>query len=206
MMVILALVCLFACSADVPVRVRTEHIFYLHGRIVEEQGKDAFSEQFGKYELDSIVTALQGSNAVVYAQVRPANTDPVDYAQHLSRQIDSLIASGVAPGSVAVVGASKGAIIASEVSTISQHAISYVLLGGNSDYIEQHNDWIFTGRVLAIYDKSDRIAGKDYTYWISRSKASTFQQVNIDSGLGHGFLYKPLEAWLEPTRQWIVGQ
>ena len=67
MMVILALVCLFACSADAPERIRTEHIFYLHGRIVEDQGKDAFSDQFGKYELDSIVTALQGSNAVVYA-------------------------------------------------------------------------------------------------------------------------------------------
>lgn len=34
------------------------YIYYLHGRIIEIQGKDAISEHYGKYEFDSIVTAL----------------------------------------------------------------------------------------------------------------------------------------------------
>jgi len=37
----------------------TRYIFYLHGRIVEVQGANALSQQYGKYEYDSIIQALK---------------------------------------------------------------------------------------------------------------------------------------------------
>jgi hypothetical protein len=48
------------------------------------------------------------------------------------------------------------------------------------------------------------VAGKDYSYWIGRStEALEFEQLEINTGLGHGFLYRPVTAWLGPAKEWI---
>lgn len=68
----------------------TKHIIYLHGKIIEDQGKDAFSELFGKYELDSIVAQLKVPNSIVHCELRTTDVDPTRYAEQVSKQIDSL--------------------------------------------------------------------------------------------------------------------
>jgi len=47
---ILILTVLNSCISK-SLKESNKHIFYLHGRIIEMQGKDAFSETFGKYEV-----------------------------------------------------------------------------------------------------------------------------------------------------------
>ena len=49
----------------------------------------------------------------------------------------------VKPENITVIGASKGAIIASNISNINKNPINYVLLAGNNDYQEEHNNWLF---------------------------------------------------------------
>lgn len=192
-----------SCNAQLP----TKHIFYIHGRIIEQQGKNAVSEQFGKYEFDSIIAALKVENAIVHAEIRNSNVDYKLYALKVSKQIDELIQSGIEAKNITVIGASKGAIIACNISSLNTNAINYVFLAGNNDYQEMNNEWKFHGQVLCIYDSSDDIAGKNYDYWKAKDNFTTkFEQIELKTNLGHGFLYKPLNVWIEPTKKWILNQ
>lgn len=87
------------------------------------------------------------------------------------------------------------------------HDINYIFLGGNNYYQEENNDWKLHGIVLCIYDLSDDIAGKDYSYWKQKENfTSKFEQIEIKTNLGHGFLYKPIDDWVVPSREWIISQ
>lgn len=186
---------------------KTKHIFYIHGRIIEIQGKNAVSEEFGKYEFDSIIEAIKVDHSMVHAEIRNENIDIKEYAIKISKQIDSLIKIGVKPIDITVIGASKGAIIASNISNFNTNPINYVLLAGNNDYQEANNDWKFHGQVLCIFDLSDEIAGKNYSHWKNKKNNTTkFEQLEIKTNSGHGFLYKPLKDWIEPTKKWIQKQ
>ena len=182
-----------------------KHVFYLHGKIIEQQGKEAVSPEFGRYEFDSIVSTLEKQGWKVYADVRPQDVDFEEYCQKVSHQVDSLIEKvKCQPENIAIIGASKGAVMAMRVSDLNQYPINYVLLGANSDYIEENYDWYMKGRILGIYEKSDTIADKDYQFWIDRSKeAKEFKQLEINTGLNHGFIYTPLKEWVEPTVEWV---
>ena len=194
-----------ACNKSV--QNQKKYIYYLHGKIIEMQGKDAVSDVYGKYEFDSIVKALSGSEHIVIAEVRTENVDYLDYANKVSKEIDSLVKLGVQPKNINVIGASKGAIIASNISNLNQNPINYVLLAGNNEYQEKNNNWKFHGQVLCIYDQSDTIAGGNYDYWKNNKNYTTkFEQLELKTNLGHGFLYKPLNVWVEPTRKWIATQ
>lgn len=203
----LLLILLTALSCKTNDTNSKKYIYYLHGRIIEIQGKNAVSEEFGKYEFDEIVNALRVPNSEVIAEVRTENVDYLNYANKVSKQIDSLIKKGTAARNITVVGASKGAIIASNISHINHNPINYVLLAGNNDYQEQHNEWKFHGQVLCFYDDSDNIAGKNYNFWKSRENFTTkFEQIKVDKNLGHGFLYKPHKEWIVPTKKWVLKQ
>jgi len=157
--------------------------------------------------LDSIISSLKVENAIVHFEIRTSNVDAKMYAIKISKQIDSLIKLDVNPIDITVIGASKGAIIASTISSLNSNAINYVFLAGNNDYQEINNDWKFHGQVLCIYDSSDDIAGKNYDYWKSKENYTTkFEQIELKTNLGHGFLYKPLNVWIEPTKNWIFKQ
>jgi len=181
-----------------------KHLFYLHGRIVEVQGIHAVSEQFGAYQYEDIINTLKQAGAVLHHEVRTTETDFQDFSIKISNQIDSLIQSGVSPNDITVIGASKGAVMTMNISHLNSNPINYVLLGANNDYIENENQWNLHGRILGIYEKSDNLAGKNYQYWVHASpRAVSFEQIEINTGLGHGFLYQPLEAWLKPAFKWI---
>lgn len=196
---------LFGCNSKA--QNDKKYVYYLHGRIIEIQGKNAVSEEFGNYEFDNIVEALKDSNSVVIAEIRTENVDYLQYATKVSKEIDSIINLGIKSKDITVIGASKGAIIASNISSINSNPINYIFLAGNNDYQEKHNDWKFHGQVLCFYDDSDSIAGKNYDYWKNKPNFTTkFEQIKIDKKLGHGFLYKPYKEWIETSKKWIYYQ
>jgi esterase/lipase len=181
-----------------------KHVFYLHGMIVSVQGIHAVSEEFGPYEYESIIDALHEAGYEVHAEVRTTQTDFDAFCRRISGQIDQLVSEGTSPRDITVIGASMGGLMAMQISDLNTHPVNYVLLGANSDRNEKNYDWHLHGRILGIYEASDQIAGKEYTYWIDRSpEAEAFEQKQIHTGLGHGFLYTPHEAWMGPTREWI---
>ncbi|MFK7972382.1 MAG: hypothetical protein AB8F95_18580 [Bacteroidia bacterium] len=184
----------------------TKHIFYLHGRIIEVQGVDAVSEKFGEYHYNDIIDSLKSTGAVIHNEVRTTQTDFQTFCIRTSGEIDRLIAKGVKPEDVTVIGASKGAVMAMNISNMNIHPVNYVLLAANNAYIEREQQWNLHGRILGIYERSDSLAGRPYDHWITvSSNAVEFEQIEINTGLGHGFLYQPLEAWLRPVKKWMYA-
>jgi len=201
---LISILCLSYCQPKSEV---TKHVFYLHGRIIELQGVDAVSEQFGKYEYLSIIDSLKVTQANIHHNVRAADVDFQAFCEKTSSEIDALVNSGVEPSDITVIGASKGAVMAMCISNMNEHPINYVLLAANNDYIQRENQWNLHGRILGIYERSDVIAGKDYQHWINMStNAITFKQMEINTQLGHGFLYKPIDEWMIPTKYWISNK
>ena len=71
-----------------------ETIFYLHGRIIEDEGPQPVHERFGLYDYPAIVDALSADGALVVSEVRESGTKAHEYAQTVADQIEELIAKG----------------------------------------------------------------------------------------------------------------
>jgi hypothetical protein len=184
------------------------YLFYLHGKIIEDQGLPAISPEFGEYQYAEILDAFENSGFVVISEQRLKDTDGTEYAQKITAQVDELLNAGVAPGSITVVGASKGAAITSTVSNMmSNSELNYVLLGGC--YQPLIDDWMqqglsLSGNVLAIYDSSDEYASscQDWFDFSDGKGLGRQSEIVLQVGTGHGILYEPLPGWVSPTVQW----
>jgi len=93
-----------------------KHVFYLHGGIVQAQGENAVSDLFGPYKYKDILQELCDQGYNVISEVRPKDTREIEYAQLVSKQIDSLQSIRVPMSHIVVVGASLGAYIAMELA------------------------------------------------------------------------------------------
>lgn len=200
----LLLLLLLSCCATDQQQPGQKHVIYLHGRIVELQGPNAVHPTYGAYHYQEIIDALSLPGVLVHHEIRDADTNFYEFANRTSSLIDSLISAGAKPSAITVVGASKGAVIAMQVAHQNAAPIRYVLLGANNESLEAQQDWSLHGHILGIYETSDQIAGLSYDHWMKRStNASSFEQLPISTGLGHGFLYQPYEEWLKPTWAWM---
>ena len=60
----------------------TKHyLFYLHGKIIEDQGIPAVSPDYGEYEYQAILEKLGSYGFVVISEQRAKNTDSMAYAK-----------------------------------------------------------------------------------------------------------------------------
>ena len=184
------------------------YVFYLHGMIVEQQGAKAVSPDFGPYQYDEILEAFRKEHFTVISEVRAKNTDTHAYAEKVGRQIDSLIKTGVKPGNITVVGASKGSMIAMYTSTLVQNKdVNFVIMAGCfSGILSSNIDVRLCGNILSIYEKSDDL-GHSCTELKNRSPFAVphYKEIQINTGLKHGFLYKPLPEWVSPAIKWAGG-
>jgi hypothetical protein len=184
------------------------YMFYLHGKILEDQGIPAVSPEFGEYRYEEILRTLQNYGFEVISEQRPKNADGWEYAQRTARQVTELLTAGVPPGSITVVGASKGGSIATVASDlVGNPEVNYVLLG--SCHPTMVDEWkrgglILSGNVLAIYDFADEYAGScEELFSLAEGKGlSRHNEIVLQVGTGHGILYEPLSEWVLPTVKW----
>ncbi len=186
------------------------YLFYLHGKIIEDQGLPAVSPEHGKYRYREILEDFESEGFVVRSEVRSAGADPFVHAKKVSRQIKRLLAAGVPAERINVVGASKGAFIASVLShELAAAELSYVLLGAchpsTVDFLLERKIELH-GRVLAIRDASDRVAGSCERVAARSPNLVVHQEIVLDLGLGHGLLYSPLDEWVKPAVAWAKGE
>jgi hypothetical protein len=185
-----------------------EYLFYLHGKIIEDQGLPAISTEYGEYEYQAILEALERYGYIVISEQRVADTDGKEYASRVAGQVTLLLVAGVPPEQITVVGASKGAGIAVYVShALANSKINYVLLSiCHPDNVQGFiQDGItLSGNVLSIYDASDRLAGScQELFSFSEGKGiNRYEEVVLEIGTGHGILYQPLIEWVLPTVEW----
>ncbi len=182
-----------------------KYVFYLHGRIVELQGLDAYSPKYGKYEYEKIIESLKDTDVTVFSEVRSENTDIFIYAKKIAGQVDSLLKIGIKSEDITVIGASKGALIAMEVSTLLKNKnINFVFIAGSFKSVEKNFKFNLYGNILGFYEKSDLIAGSSYLPLINVSEGiNSFKEIMLNTNMGHGIVFKPLKEWLIPTKKFI---
>ena len=185
-----------------------QYLFYLHGKIIEDQGIPAIDPDYGEYEYEAILKKLSGHDLIVIGEQRPRNIDSLEYAKKITGQVAALLQAGVPAKNITIVGASKGAGIAIFVSHLLENEeINFVLMAicdpATIEELKQ-NEILLYGNILSIYDSADKFAGScQELFSFSEGKGiSKHEEVILNVGTGHGILYKPLDEWITPVIQW----
>lgn len=194
-------------SLPAPIDPAARYLLYFHPKIVEDQGLPAVSPEHGPYRYEEILGRFARAGFTVVSELRPKDADAREHATRGVAQVEALLAAGVAPGNILVVGASKGAYIASLVSHLArQPRLNVVLLAGCSAdtvaYMRGHGIDLH-GNVLAIRDVADtRWAGSCAQVFAASPGLGRHDEIVLGVGSGHGIVFEPLEAWVRPALAW----
>jgi hypothetical protein len=186
-----------------------QYMFYLHGKIIEDQGLPAVSPEFGEYAYEAILEAFSEQGFVVISEQREKNTNSEAYARKVKDQVETLMKMDVPAKNITVVGASKGGWITVFISHyLKNQEINFVLLAiCNPVAIEtfKQNKLYLYGNVLSIYDYEDvEYAGscQELFAFSEGQGLSRHDEIVLEIGTGHGVLYQPLDAWINPVTAW----
>ncbi len=121
----------------------------------------------------------------------------------VSAQIKRLLDAGVPTRRIAVVGGSMGGYIALLVSSrVTDRHIGYAIMGICSDDTLELGSELH-GDLLSIFEASDEQGGS-CTPLFGRAKGlGRHAEIRLDTGLQHGFLYRPLSEWMDPVIRWV---
>jgi hypothetical protein len=185
---------------------KAHYLFYLHGRIIEVQGPEAVSPDFGPYEYQRLLETFADRGFVVVAEVREDGAGR-EFAEATARQVRRLLAAGVPPRHVTVVGFSKGGFLTLGVSVIvGSEDVGYVILAGcGSDPA-----WVaglaprLRGRFLSLRDRSDRFSPSCEPLFEAATHLREKSQHVFDTGLDHGLFYRPRGDWVGRVVGWAA--
>ena len=187
----------------VPLKVdkNARYLFYLHGKIVERERRPTHP-QYGAYEYDEIIDTFSRKGFVVISEQRMKNTDVEQYGKIVAGQVRQLLKAGVPPQQITIVGASQGSWMAMLASTYLENpGVNFVIIAGcdaDKGFLNLVN---LHGNVLSIYERSD-VAGSCKDFRADATGLGDYKEVELNTGLRHGFIYKPLKEWIEPTVAW----
>ncbi|MDR2236845.1 MAG: alpha/beta hydrolase [Chryseobacterium sp.] len=182
------------------------YIFFLHNKFLESNPSGAFATDYNtKVEYNGILDSYRKDGFIVISEKRKPKANVDLYARKVVSQIDSLMAKGVKANHITVVGTSKGGYIAQYVSTYAKNPdLNFVFIGCYQDSdLEEIPDINFCGNILTIYEKTD-IFGVSA---LKRKERSTlpvprFREIELNTGLKHGFLYVASDEWILPSKKW----
>ena len=179
-------------------------IFFLHGRIVEDQGIRPVHERWGEYDYPALVEALGSKGAHVVSEARESGTNVYEYAGKTINEIENAIADGVPPSQIVVIGFSKGGAISIHVSSfLRRPEIRYVLMATCGDWLSSYPHLQLTGHVLSIAEDSDDIAGSCGALRKISDDMGTYREEIISTGKEHGAFYVPRQEWLDLVLDWV---
>jgi pimeloyl-ACP methyl ester carboxylesterase len=189
---------------------RSRHLIYLHGRIVQEQqSARPRHPQFGYYELEKILDAFRDRGFDVSGEIRPKAASLSESADRVVAQVRRLLESGVPADHVTVVGASMGAAIAFRASAQLQNPdVRFCVLGAClSESVRgllADEGKAPSGHVLSIREATDDSTGacKPWKNDLDSRSLLVAREILVDTGLSHGFLYRPIPEWVNPVLEW----
>ena len=187
---------------------RPRHLIYLHGRIVQEQqSARPRHPQFGYYELAKILAAFRGRGFDVSGEIRPKTASVSESADRVVAQVRRLLDSGVPADHVAVVGASMGAAIALKASARLQNPdVRFCVLGAclseSVRGLQADEGKSPSGHVLSIREATDDSTGACKPWKNDSRSPLVAREIVVDTGLSHGFLYRPVPEWVDPVIEW----
>src|SRR5690606_16499159 len=195
---------LFACGN----KNEERFIFFLHNRFLETHDLNELHPEFGRTEYREIITEFENNGFTVISEKRNGNVNARNYAIEVIEQIDSLIKHGTKPNKITVIGTSKGGYIAQYVSTLANNPnLNFVFIASfrNSD-IQNIPEINYCGNILTIYEKSDPFGVSAVERKITSScKIRNFKEVELNTEMRHGFIFKPLKEWIQPSIEWANG-
>lgn len=183
------------------------HLFFFHNRYMEGHTLEELHPVHGRMEYHEIIAGFKEAGFRVHSEIRSGNVNARAYAETIILQIDSLLANGVNPQNITIVGTSKGGYIAQYVATLANVDLNYVFVAAfqESD-LSAISEINWSGRVLNIYEKSDSFGVSALARAnLPDSRIKEFQDYELNTGLGHGFLFKANTGWIEPTIAWAKG-
>lgn len=184
-----------------------QYIFFLHNKFLEDHSADEAHPKYGIVEYEKVLHQLKDSSNVILFEKRKPNTDPAKYALKIKRQIDRLIKKGVKAENITVIGTSQGGYIAQYISWYEKNPeLKFVFIGASfkDDSLEKDENFRLYGRILSITEKSDDgHVPLSQEQRFMRSDIKDFKDIELNTGLNHGFLFKALDAWILPTKEWI---
>ena len=195
---------LFACGNTND----NKFIFFLHNRFLEEHDLNELHSEYGRTQYLEIINEFKKNGFKVISEKRNGNVNAREYASGLVLQIDSLINIGTEPKNITIVGTSKGGYIAQYVSTLASNPnLNFVFIASfRDDDILNIPEINYCGNILTIYEKSDPF-GVSAKARIENSTCDIkhFKEIELNTGLNHGFLFEPLKEWIDPTVKWASG-
>lgn len=192
-----------ACSKGSSESEKTRYLFYLHGMIVEDQGASAVHPEYGPYQYDLILQTFRNEGFEVRSEIRDKGTDVTEYAEKITTEIKSMLADGISPEQITVLGASKGSIIAMIISTkLSNDQVNFIFMAGCNVWVEDTYSLNLCGNILSIYESSDTIGISCEQILENTSCHPVFNEIKLDTGKKHGFIFNPMPEWVEPAVQW----
>ena len=191
---------------EVPQKIDTSarYLFYLHGRIVE-QGRRPISPQYGPYEYDQILDTFKQNGFVVISEQRRKGINIEQYAGEVARQARRLMKAGVPARNITIVGASQGSLIAMLTSTyLKNRELNFVIMAACSAEDEFLKMVDLHGNVLSIYETTDGARSCE-KFRTDATGLSKYQELELNTRLRHGFIYRPMKEWIDPTIAWARG-
>jgi len=182
-----------------------EYIFFLHNRFLEEHNLNEPHPEYGVAEYREIINAFEKENFKVISEKRSGNVNVKDYAIKVNNQIDSILSKGISPNHITVIGTSKGGYIAQYVSTYAKNPdLNFVFVASYRDGdVENIPEINYCGNILIIYEKTDKLGVSALKRKeTSNCKIKHFKEIELNTGLKHGFLFKSLKEWIEPSIKW----
>lgn len=191
-----------------PIDRESRYLFYLHGKIIEDEGPRPESPRFGIYEYEAILETFAERGFVVISETRERETRGSEYARKIAGQVETLLDAGVPPDRITVVGFSKGGGIAILTSALLGNAgVNFVILASCGD-------WLFgpdgppdlAGRILSIHEASDELGGSCRRAFEASTRISAWEEIELQLGGGHGAFYRPRAEWIDPVASWARGE
>ena len=178
------------------------YLFYLHGKIIETEGIDAVSSEFGAYEFKKILEYFAEAGFNVIGEIRDSPPDPDQYAAHIKEGIQYLKDQGLSSNRITIVGFSKGGGLAILISDLVKDPdLKYVLIGICGDWIDPKLE--LTGKVLSLYEESDPYGSSCQDLANRSTDLVEFKEIVFNTGLSHGTFYTADPLWMDLVLDWL---
>jgi hypothetical protein len=202
MVVISSLVCVAPIAAQSNEKSASKQSVVIHSvpREIDTSARYLFYVS-GVYEYEKILESFKERGFVVISEARKQSPEIEPYARKVAAQVKQLLKAGVSPKNITVVGASQGSWIAMLVSTyVANRDLNFVFIAAcaGDDGLKLMN---LHGNVLFISERTDK-PGSCQRFRDDGKGINDYNAIEVNTGLKHGFLYRPMKEWIDPAVEW----
>lgn len=153
----------------------------------------------------SNVRAFEQQGFIVRTMEQGGESDR-EYILRVRDHVRGLIASGVSPSAITVIGSGRGspATAVVSVATGNRH-VNYVMLGRCDAELADDPRFRMSGRVLGVRDADDRGSRSCRPLWRESPKVTERRDLVVRTGLGASLFDAPRAEWLQPVADWSAG-